>query len=385
MIRAGRPLRGRLVATVAVLGVAFACMGSGLDRIAVQSLGVAAGVPGALRAQSYRPLAQIAMVAGQPAAAMRLAEAAVAADPVDPASSALLGGARMLANDYPGAEQAFRVAASFGWREPLTQRYWYAAALQSGDYLRAAERLDALLRVNGNLPDAGALLAPLEQEPAGRAALIARLRHRPIWLPTYLQPGTELDAEALSRRSEVLVELAAAGAPLGCPPLADWARGALARGDRGSAERVWQAHCPDAADDGLLADGEFDRLASDAAAPFGWEVERSGDVSVRPEAHGDGYRLNLRNRASFSRRVLQQSVALAPGRYRLRGTGPTGTFAASLGCGRTPGMPRLVEGDLAGQGQVLTVFEACDTLKLAIWLRPTDKAVTLDRVTLQPL
>ena len=385
MIRAGRPLRGRLIATVAVLSVAFACLGSGLDRIAVKSFGVAAAVPAPLRAQSLRPLAQVAMIAGQPAAAVRLAAAAVAADPVDPASSALLGGARMLANDYPGAEQAFRVAASFGWREPLTQRYWYAAALQSRDYPRAAERLDALLRVNGNLPDAAALLAPLESDPEGRVALIQRLRERPRWLPGYLRVGADLDGEALVRRSQVLVELAAGGAPLGCQMVTSWARGALARGDRASAERMWQAHCPGAANDGLLADGEFDQLGNETAAPFGWQVERSGDVSVRPEVYSEGYRLSLRNRASFSRRVLRQPVALAPGRYRLRGAGATGTFAASLGCGKAPAMPRLVEGDLASEGQVLTVFEACDRLELAIWLRPTGEAVTLDRVTLQPL
>ncbi|WP_121118845.1 hypothetical protein [Croceibacterium ferulae] len=385
MTRTGRPLLGRLVATVAVLGLGFACLGSGMDRIAVQSFGMAAVVPAPLRAQSLRPLAQLAMIAGQPAATLRLAESAVAADPVDPASSALLGGARMLANDYPGAEQAFRVAAGFGWREPLTQRYWYAAALQSNDYRRAAERLDALLRVNRNLPDAQVLLAPLEGDPAGRAALLERLRERPLWLPSYLTPGTRLDRAALERRSQVLVELAAAGTRLGCWGVAGWAKGALAGGDRASAERVWQAHCPGAESDGLLADGEFDRLGSDAAAPFGWQVERSGDVSVRPEAHDGGYRLALRNRASFSRRVLVQPVALAPGRYRLRGTGPTSVFAASLGCGSRPAMPRLVEGDLAGQGQILTVTEACDTLQLGIWLRPTDEAVTLDRVTLQPL
>jgi tetratricopeptide (TPR) repeat protein len=382
---AGRPLRGRLVATAAVLAVAFACLGSGLDRIAVGSFGVAAAVPAPLQAQSLRPLAQLAMIAQQPKAALRLASAAVAADPVDPASSALLGGARMLANDFPGAEQAFRVAAGFGWREPLTQRYWYAAALQARDFPRAAERLDALLRVSRNLPDAAALLTPLEGDPAGRAALLARLREQPLWLPTYLRAGSDLDAAALAQRSQVLVELAAGGTRLGCPVVADWARDALNRGDRASAERVWQAHCPGARNDGLLADGEFDHLGNATATPFGWQVERSGDVTVRPEAANGGYRLNLRNRASFSRRVLLQPVALPPGRYRLRGVGQTGVFAASLGCGTAPAMPRLVSGDLASDGQMLTVTEACDTLQLGIWLRPTPEAVTLDQVTLRPL
>jgi hypothetical protein len=382
---AGRPLAGRLAASAGVLALAAACLGSGLDRIGARSFAVAATLPPAIRSQSHRPAAQLALATARPEAALAAASAAVRDDPVDPASTALLGSARLLQNDFAGAEQAFRVAAAFGWRDAMTQRYWYTAALQSGDYPRAAERMDALLRTQRNLPGADVLLASLESEPDGRAALLARLAERPAWLGTYLNPGGQLDDAALARRSDVLVELAANGTVLGCNAVSPWVRAVLRQGSRASAQRVWQAHCPDARSAGLLADGNFESLGRGAAAPFGWTVERSGDVLIRPEEVAGGYRLALENRSAFSRRVLVQSVALAPGRYRLQGTGDTGVFAASLACGASPAMPRLVDGDLAGEGQVLVVNEACDRLRLAIWLRPSRERVTLDKLVLQPL
>ncbi|WP_347302346.1 hypothetical protein V5740_10060 [Croceibacterium sp. TMG7-5b_MA50] len=385
MTTASRPMLRRLTATVGVLALAGACLASGLDRVGARSFAVAVSLPQTVRAQSHRPVSQLALATNRPQAALTAAEAAVRSDPVDPASTALLGSARLLLNDFAGAEQAFRVAAAFGWREAMTQRYWYTAALQGGDYPRAAERLDALLRTHRNLPGADTLLAALEGEPQARAALLARLAARPLWLPTYLRPGPQLDDAALARRSDVLVALAGSGTVLGCEAVSPWVRGVLQRGNRASAQRVWQAHCPDARTAGLLADSDFNALGRGTAAPFGWTVERSGDVLIRAEEAQGEYRLSLENRSAFSRRVLVQSVALAPGRYRLRGVGSAGVFAASLACGTVPAMPRLVDGELAGEGQVLRVAEPCERLQLAIWLRPTPERVTLDRLTLQPL
>lgn len=378
-----RQLTRRVLGTIGVLALAVASVGSGLDRASGGSPALSALVPGPLRAQADRTTAQLALAMMEPRTAVAAAQSAVAADPVDPGSTALLGAARLLGNDFAGSEQAFRVAARFGWRELLTQRYWYTAAVQAGDYERAAERLDALLRTRPELPGAEDLLMPLETDPAAQGALVRRLAERPLWLRTYLNPfGARTDI--IARRSTMLELLARQGTQLGCDAVRGFVGKALASGSRATAQRVWLGHCPGATLSGLLIDGGLAQLASGDPSPFGWTVERSGDVTVRTEQTGeDKFRLVLRNRAGVSRLVLRQAIDLPPGRYRLRATGAANTFAASLGCERGPGVPRLVVGDLAAGGQELRVLEPCSRLELGIWLRPTPQDVALAGLALE--
>ncbi len=376
-------LLGRAAGSLALLLFAALAFVGGLDRLSLQSPGLARLVPTSLSAQSARARANTAIALGQPEQALAAAREAVAADPVKPTSTSLLGTAYLLGANDRGAEAAFRVAARFGWREPPTQLYWYEAAIQSGDMPRAVDRVDALLRVRPALPGRETLLAPIESDPAGRAALLHRLKGRPLWLSGYLRPDASVDDAMFDRRGTVLIELAASGTRLGCEAIAPFVDTALARGLRGEAEATWVAHCPGASLAQGLADGGFDRFGSEAASPFGWKAQRSGDVTVRAVEEREGSRLlRMRNRASVSRMVLRQALSLEPGIYRLVGRTVPGRVAASLGCGRTPPVPSLVDGDLAGGGQTLRVIE-CPRLELGLWLRPGPDEVSLDDLELR--
>ena len=162
--------------TVLALGLATLAWGSGVDRMARTSPALAQIVPEPLRARAWRSEASLALLR-QANTAEALAERAVRADPIDPASTSLLGAARFAGGDGPGAAAAFRVAGALGWRDQPTQLYWLLAALQAGDYPVATERLDALLRQAPVYPQAPALLGRLGATPGGRAGWRSGWRH----------------------------------------------------------------------------------------------------------------------------------------------------------------------------------------------------------------
>ena len=374
---------GRIAASLALLVFAALALASGFDRLSLQAPGLGRLVPSPLRAQAARTGAALALARQQGEAAVAGARRAVAADPVHPASTALLGTAYLLAGQPARAEAAFRVAARFGWREPTTQIYWYQAALQARDWARAVDRADALLRTHPALPTRDLVLEPLESDPAGRAALVVRMAGRPGWLGQYLRLENVADDATVERRGRVLTELAAAGTRLGCRDVTPFVNGALGRGARRHAERVWIGHCPGATLSGTLADGDFERFGAEAS-PFGWRTSLSGDVTVRPLDTGGNRALRLANSGSVSRLVLSQAVALEPGLYRLTGRTSPGRIAGSLGCGTPPGLPSLTEGDLAAGGQLLRV-EACARLELGLWVRPGADEFELDAVALEKI
>lgn len=372
----------RIGASVALLLYGALVAASGLDRLSRDAPDLARLVPGPFQSEAARSRAVLALAREQAEPAVAAARRAVAADPVEPASTSLLGTAYLGAGRLAEGDAAFRIAARFGWREPPTQVYWYQVALQAGDLPRAVDRADALLRTRPGLPGRDRLLEPLESTAAGRGALIVRLAGRPNWLPGYLQ-AEGLSDDTLDRRSRVLTELAAAGTRLGCDAVTPFVTTALTRGARGNAERVWTGHCPGAVVAGGLADIGFERFGRDESSPFGWRSNLSGDVVVRSvHKTGRNRAVQLLNRSAVSRLVLRQAVALEPGVYRLTAAAPAGRVAASLGCGAPPQVPSLTDGDPAAGGQTLRV-QACPRLELGLWIRPGAGEIELDSVTLE--
>ena len=374
---------GRITISLALLLFAVLAVANGLDRLSPRAPALARFVPPPLQAQAWRARAAQAVVRDQPKTALVMARRAVAADPVDPAATGLLGTAYLMNQRPTQAEAAFRVAARFGWREPATQAYWYQAALQSGELALAVDRVDALLRTHPDLPARDLLLAPLESTSQGRAALAVRMAGRPDWLTGYLHPDAELGDAAFARRTQVLLELAEAGTQLGCDAVAPFVTQALVRGARRDAERVWTRHCAGASVTGGVADPGFEEFGRNGASPFGWQAGQSGDVALRVvDKSGGGRALAMRNRGTVSRMVLSQAVSLAPGNYRLTGQVAPDRVAGSVGCGVPPGLPRLGDGDMATGGQVLRV-PACSRLELGLWLRPGGDETELDSIVLE--
>lgn len=373
----------RLVGTGLILAYALIAAASGLDHLSLESPGLTRFVPSFLASDAHKARAFAALGAGDAAGAEADARLALAADPVDRRPAALLGAARWFAGDARGAQDAYRAAAQFGWREPLTQRYWLEAAAEAGDYPMAALRLDAILRSDPRVDDADRLLAPFDSTEGGRAALASRLSLQPVWVDRYLSPGPDLPLEGLVARAETVAALPALGAKLDCTAVARFAHLLLQRGSRPLAERVWNAQCGGARA-GVLADPTFRRLGIED--PFGWRMAQGGDLSVQPTAGGAG--LVIESNAPARRLALSQLVALPPRAYvimaDLRGTSRKPTphqMIASLDCGEQPRAPSAPLGDLAEGGQAIRV-EGCGRQVLGLWILPGNRTVEIRRVRL---
>ncbi len=388
--RAITPILARILPSIILAFYAFAAMGSGLDRISREVPPLERLVPVPFRASADRNAAAMALVRGETARALEYARAAVSADPAEPLAASLLGAARQMSGDPAGSEAAFRVAALGGWRDRLTQLYWYGVALDAGDVQNAALRVDAALRVEPNFVAADDLLRPLEASTAGREQLARRLAERPSWAGRFLSPGNESDANLLRARAAIAAAVPRHGQPLGC----DLPRGLtlqlLSSGMRREARTVWAANCQTYHPLSGIADAGFEELsASGAASPFGWNRGAGGDVEVRVVSLASGNKaIEVRNDSSVTRRILWQAVELSPGTYRVRasilsGDAPArGRVAASLDCDGNSRRPVAPVGDPAAEGQRFTIG-LCERPVLAFWLRPGGSAVTMDNVMIE--
>ena len=383
--------RGAVVALV--LAYAVSVWGSGFDRLAetrpvASQPMVSRLVPALFRNAAHRADAARAMAQGKPDIARAAALAALDHDPLHRQPAALLGAALLAQNDFTAAEQAFRVAANMGWRDPMTQAYWYDAAIRQRDYGRAAQRVDAILRANPRVPALDDLVQPMTQTATGRAALAQQMAADPAWLDGYLNAPVRLDDEIMTARSGMIAAAGAAGLKLGCERPTHFTADLLRRGLRAEAQAIWQAHCPHRVASGGLLNGRFDNAASESgAAPFGWQRRGSGDVDMRfVPAKGGGQAAKISNSGAISRVFLTQAISLEPGRYLLRAdvtaqNGPvSGQVAASAACGGAVITPLPAEGDIAAGGQWLNIG-ACGLQTLGLWVRP-GAAVTIQNVRL---
>ena len=372
---------GRIACTALAALYGYACIGSGLDRISAINPAWQAFVPGYFRANAETAKAAQALVSGTDIDKSEAVRRAVLADPVGRRPIALLGTERLLAQDHAGAEAAFRVGARLGWREPVTQSYWYRAALLAGDTARAAERVDALLRANPGMAGAEEMLDPLLATPKGRQALADRLSHRPGWLPRFLAPTRQASAPAFTGRAEVVRLMAGQGAGLSCAEIEPLERRLMEAGLQPPARALRSRHCNAGPADGLLSDPDFADLARGGANPAGWRLHPSGDVSVSPGGTGRDAAVTVGNLASVRRPILSQRVDLEAGAYRVElAIAPDHArdlISASSACGGGHAYP--------DPGQPLTIIaKPCASQTLTLWLSPSTEEVRIDAVRLEP-
>lgn len=381
---------GRLLLTGLLVIYAAVALANGLDRISQRLPAVERLVPAPFRAASDRARAATALVTGQTGKAMAAAMRAVRADPVHPDSVGLLAATLLARGDEDRAQQAFRVAARFGWRNLSTQLYFYAAALAANDGEVAVDRTDAILRLQPSYPEAQQLLKGLESNASAAQALAGRVAQTPVWTGLYLNLALAAEPAVRARRAQTVAQIGAAGHPLGCITVTHLTEGLLQAGERRLAQQVWNANCPSERVAGGLTDPGFEQLDAEQRSPFGWGARRSGDVSISVEGDPKRRHVLLANRASLSRLALVQPVVLAPGRYRVtaaaqsNGGRAAGRLLAQAGCSDTLPFPSGVEGDMVAGGQIVTV-PACDRQWFGIWLTPGTDQVSLDSLALKPL
>lgn len=317
------------------------------------------------------------------------ARQAVASDPIDPKSPALLGASLLLQGRDGQAERAFRVAGQMGWREPLTQLYWMNVALAQGQPNVAAMRLDAVLRVYPALPNRDALLAQFEQPGPLQSALVARLAGRPPWAVSYANDVEGVSDAALSARAEVVSSLPQ---PWGCEAVARGVSGRYQRGLVIPAARIWHRHCPTSAI-GSVADSDFRHLsAAGHPVPFEWNLFGDGDVFAQPSGNGTGG-MTVQVAGAMAKPVVWQAVVLAPGHYRLNWTVTAADGSAAnavkvaLACqvdSREFLPAQLVDPRRGIFSAEASAERDCPAHFVTVWAQPAPRKVTVQSVTLHP-
>ncbi len=371
-----------LAASVAAALFAGLALVSGLDRYSAHMPSTVRLVPEAFRVDGARSRAAAALAAGDFAAARTAATAAIRREPLDPRGPAFLAAAWQMSGEDARAERAFRQAAALGWREPLTQAYWFARALGKGDPAAAALRLDALLRAHPDFAPAQEYLGLLEASPAGRRALVGRLRGDTRWAAIYLS-AFEADDVVLRARARFVAGEAESGLAFGCERTLPMVRELARRQFRAEADALLTAQCPEEAEPTALADNGFERFGEDDLSGLGWRRHGSGDVRITPVG-GEDRGIEMANRSGVTRLVLSQPVALAPGGHVVRGQlagGGGERLLVSLDCGK-PVRPKDQRQNI-GSG-VSIGAKACPDQVFGLWLRPGSEAVTLSALAITP-
>lgn len=380
-----RAQRARIGAAIGAVVFSFLVLTSGFDRMSETREAFERFVPASLQVGAAKRRSATALSEGHYSDAAELARAVVLRDPLDARGLAFFASAQLLAGEADGADRAFEVARDLGHREPLTQIYFLSQSLDRSDFEQAAVELDALLRAGRrDAAVAQSYFSLLEQSEDGRRALGERLAQNPRWAEVYLRAqGT--GAATLRARANFLARPDSGVEPLGCEATLPMIRELARQNFRREAEGLAAPHCDRIARGGELADPQFLLFGDEVAGALGWRRYNTGDVRVTRLA-GERARIELENRASVSRPVLAQPIAIAPGKYSITAKvdGPGGDrLMASIACGK-PERPRVSRERIDGDGQELDA-PVCDDQVLSLWLRPGPGRVVMDSVKLAPL
>ena len=261
-----------------------------------------------------------------PATNRRVRDLALGALRKDP--TALLGWTivamlRAADGDLDGADRILSGLGNLAQRDLPTQLWLIDQRVRQGDIRGALRHYDIALRTSDSSDD---LLLPILVQATGEP-LVAR--HLPPLLqarPNWERPFLVLLAEAAPNDavlSQMLVRTYGTDEAGMSDALMNIARRMAAQDAAPSAWRVYRAVAPDAARS-LLRNGSFE--ASPQWPPFDWEFANEGQVtaaiSSNPQDEGEKA-LDIRASSDGRGEAARQSLALAPGSYRIVATAGT--------------------------------------------------------------
>jgi hypothetical protein len=256
--------------------------------------------------------------------AQSLGAAALQREPLNQEALGLLGQTSRERRDEDAARRFFLMSAQLGWREPLTQLYWFERARLEGDFAVAAQRLEAVLRAAWNPSASQQYFHDLEASPEGREALARRLEVDASWAG--LMIVGKLTNQQLEHRRQLLLELARRGATVDPMVVGNLALQLVERGNAGQARDLWLRLTAARVDRSfLLSDGGFEAEGFLAAgsgnpSPFMWRLEEEpGTFAAVEQAPPPltGRALHVRPETTSTARVARQTLALGPSSYSL--------------------------------------------------------------------
>lgn len=308
-------------ALLAAAAVSWACLLSAMDRGAEQH-GSAGHVLRAFKfgTASYKAEALEALKTSAFDRARSASQIVVGREPFDATGLSLLGASELALGRTDRGDQAMRVAAELGWRDPATQAYWFHESLAAERYDLAAQRTDALART-GKWPDEVRVeLLALEATEDGRAAIADQLAAQPPWADDYVRSLSTVEQQDALRRLAVVRRARSQGLSINASAAAQMTT-AMAKTHPQLALFTWTALMGegDLATTGLWHQS-FASLEG-LRTPFSWRLSSIGGWSVavdRGRTPAAVPKLRIASNSPGSEIVARQTTALAPGSYSLR-------------------------------------------------------------------
>lgn len=251
---------------------------------------------------------------------------ALPADPVErlelaPLDGDAFGDLALASQSAGNTAQSLELHGIAARRDPrdLRVRAWLADVhMRSGDYARALEQIDVILRLS---PEARETLPPImvrwAADPDFASALIAILRTKPAWRRN-VEDASRADVQQSGARA-IFVGLSASGDIEG-KEAARWIDSLMTAGDWGLAYSHWASGLRLESGEALamLYNGDFEQPPTQLG--FDWRTQgRSGTYTqFEPTEGASG---NAAHLVFHGRPVtyanLEQALVLPPGRYRL--------------------------------------------------------------------
>jgi hypothetical protein len=166
------------------------------------------------------------------------ARAALARNPIDVVALRVLGLSRMQAHDPIGATAIMTLSGRLSWRDDGTQLWLLSAAMSQRDYVAAVQHVDALLRLQDEVPLAIQALLVLSNDPAAQDAIAERLAGDPPWRDYYIFSLARAPRVSPSEVSAILIKAQRLGAILPEADLNELFSRFRADGDAASAQSL---------------------------------------------------------------------------------------------------------------------------------------------------
>jgi len=263
---------------------------------------------------AHEALAADALTASQPEEADEQALRTLRLSPIDAVAVRTTGVVRMLRGSAARGNQLMQVAATLGWRDPVTQMWAIDASERTGEPQKAIERAEALFQQELFLGPSIALL--LRDGPTSRA-LTAALAERPEWRAGFVKAAADLPPAYLAKLTGVAAQLNRTPAALSVDEAKPLLDRLVATNDIQNARALWSG----VHGGSFIANGNFEATSSrnGADVPADWDVadEDLATIAVQaPDFAGHGRALRISS-AARSGGILSQRLMLAPGSYAL--------------------------------------------------------------------
>lgn len=316
------------------------------------------GLGGFADAKAARVLAMHA-----PEMALERAEASLRHRPIDAGTLAAFAMAAVEADDVDRAGRALSYAAGRGWRDTYTQVMVVGSAITEERWVVAAQRIDALSRLQREEEAIFASLSLMLPSEDGRKALAERLSEsNPLvysladFFGAYPDFGPQV--------ADVFVTARGLQSGMPCASFSRVTRTLLARDHGAQAKSVWPARCL-GKDSAKLA---FSLGESDEN-PFAWSYPSAAGLSVRKGEEAGT--LTVRNRDRLRRTFATRYVTLPAGSHVL-------TFEQEVTAAGRPGAmsgPADIHIDLRCDRSSTSKFAA---LVSQVYVEPVEFAVPAD-------